>query len=156
MVRELFPLAAGTGATIASAIGRHHRGSPSRETLDERMLRSSRLHGSYSSNSPAFEGRSMTSHRPPQGHKLTLGDRLIAALLCGLWAFATMVFIWVIAFNSIFVPINDVVWTLCTWTTCLASGVAAALGLLLRPERMMDGFAKVWATIDQWLRGEDR
>jgi hypothetical protein len=67
-----------------------------------------------------------------------------------------MVFVWVVAFNSVFVPMNDVVWTLCIWTTWVASGSTAALGLLLRPERMMDGFGKVWGVIEQWLRGEDR
>jgi hypothetical protein len=159
MAGEFFPSGSGTGATTFSTIGRRYRRSTSLETFEERIRRSSRLHGSYSSATLAFEGRTMTSRRPAQDHKPTLGDRLISALLCGLWGFATLVFVWVIAFNYVFVPIKgaaDVVWTLCTYTTWTAGGVAAALGFILGPERVMDGFGKVWAAIDQWLRGEDR
>lgn len=155
MAREFVPTGSGNGRTTSSTIHRRHRRSPSLETLDERILRSSGL-GSCPSNSLFREGRTMTSRPPAKDHKLTLGDRLISALLCGLCGFATMVFVWVIGFNSVFVPMNDLVWTLCIWTTWTAAGVAAALGFVLRPERVMDGFAKVWGVIDQWLRGEER
>jgi hypothetical protein len=159
MAREFCSSGSGTGTTALSTIARRHPRSPSLETLDERIRRCSRLQGSSSSAFVAFEGRTMASQRPGQDHKLTLGDRLISALLCGLWGFATLVFVWVIAFNYVFVPMTgdaDVVWTLCTWTTWTAGGVAAALGLLLGPERVMDGFGKVWGALDEWLRSEDR
>ncbi len=155
MAGEFVPIGSGNSRTSASTIHRRHRRSPSLETLDERILRSSG-YGSFSSNLLFREGRTMTSRPPPKHHKLSLGDRLISALVCGLWGFATMVFVWVIAFNFVFVPMNDAVWALCIWTTWTAGGVAAALGLLLQPERVMDGFAKVWGVIDRWLRGVDR
>jgi hypothetical protein len=155
MAREFVPIGSGNGRPTSSAIHRYHRRSPSLETFDERIVRFSG-YGLCSSNSLIREGRTMTFRPPAKDDSLTLRDRLISALLCGLWGFATMVFVWVIAFNSVFVPMNDAVWTLCTWTTWMASGAAAALGLFLRPERMMDGFAKVWDVIDHWLRGDDR
>lgn len=155
MARRLFPIESGNGTGTAATSGTWHRRVRLRETLDERILGTSSLRSPDSSHSQAIEGRPVTSRPVQEDEKLTLGDRLISALLCGLWGFATMVFVWVIAFDFVFVPMNDFVWTLCTWTTWIASGAAAALGLLLGPERMMDGFARVWSAIDQWLRGED-
>src|SRR5262249_19677188 len=142
-VRSFFPIESGTGTTASSTIGRRHGHSLSLEALDKRILRSS-MSSSNSSYAPAFESRTMTSHQPRQNHKLILGDRLITALLCGLWGFATAVFACLVAFHFVLVPMNDVAWTLCTWTTWTASGVAAALGFLLEPERIMDGFGIVW------------
>jgi hypothetical protein len=152
MVSEFLRIRFGKRTTAASTTGRPHRGSPSLETVEERILLASTLHDSPSSNCLAVGHPRMTSHRLRRKNELPLVDRLVSTLPSGLCGLATMAFTWLLVFSVVSVPFDDVVWMLCTWTTCVAGVVGAAAGFLLRPERVMDGFGKVWGAIYRLLR----
>jgi hypothetical protein len=85
----------------------------------------------------------------PKQPNLTLGDRLIAALLAGVFGFLTMSLIWFLVLNfgahsgeDISLPFS---WT---W---IVSGMAAVLGFAVGPERMVDGFSGVWHALGRLM-----
>ncbi len=82
---------------------------------------------------------------PPRQPKLTTGDRLVTALLAGIFGFGTMVVIWFLVLNLGAHAAEDL-WFPFSWTW-IAGGLAAALGFALGPERMVDGFGGVWRAL---------
>jgi hypothetical protein len=96
----------------------------------------------------------MTGDRPARNHELTLGDRVISALLGGLCGFSTMLLIWFLVLNLGGRRGDDI--ALPFFWTWIAGGVAGAAGFLAGPERMMDGFGKVWRVIGWMLWGGRR
>ena len=94
----------------------------------------------------------MNPGRPPQDQGLSLGDRLISALLGGFCGFATMLLIWLLVVH----PGRDgQAQPPFSWTW-IAGAVAAAAGFLVGPERMMDGLGRVWGAIGGMLGDERR
>lgn len=74
--------------------------------------------------------------------ELTVGDRLVTAVMGFLGAFLTMGVVWLIALRysqGAMEPPLPFYWS---WIAGLVAGVA---GFLVGPERMMDGFGRVWA-----------
>jgi hypothetical protein len=94
----------------------------------------------------------MNPGRLPQDQGLSLGDRLISALLGGLCGFATMLLIWLLVVH----PRQDgEAQPPFSWTWIMGAFTAAA-GFVVGPERMMDGLGRVWGAIGGPLWGERR
>ena len=89
----------------------------------------------------------MNPGRPPQDQGLSLGDRLISALLGGLCGFATMLLIWLLVVHP---GLDGEAQPPFSWTW-IGGAVAAAAGFVVGPERMMDGFGRVWGAIGAML-----
>jgi hypothetical protein len=79
---------------------------------------------------------------PPQQPTLTIGDRLVTALLAGVFGFGTMLVIWFLVLNLGAHSGEDLALPF-SWTW-IAGGMAATLGFVVGPERMVDGFEGVW------------
>ena len=84
----------------------------------------------------------MPPSKSNKSEALTLGDRLVTALLGGICAFVTMLVVWFVVIyvggrtgNDVSLPFY---WT---WVVGLA---VAGLAALAGPERTMDVFEKVW------------
>jgi hypothetical protein len=79
---------------------------------------------------------------PRRTEPLTIGDRLVAGFLGGLFAFGTMLVVWFLVLNAGGRTGNDVslpfIWV---WGV---TGAVAALSFVAGPERMVDGFEAVW------------
>ena len=83
--------------------------------------------------------------------KLTIGDRLITALMGGICGFATMLIVWFLVLNlgahsgeDLSLPFHWV------WT---GTALAAVVGFLAGPERMMDGFQTAWRALGSIMFG---
>ena len=95
----------------------------------------------------------MAAKQPRHNEPLTLGDRLISALVGGLCGFATMLVIW---FVVLYVGgrVGEDVTLPFVWVWA-GSGVVAGVGILLGPERMLDTLGGVWAVLGRlffWRR----
>ena len=83
--------------------------------------------------------------KPANGRKPSLGDRAISGLIGGILSFATMLLVW-LTMLSLFPnreagPLLPFIWT---WIGGLAG---ASAGILIGPERLMDGFQSIWRLI---------
>jgi H+/Cl- antiporter ClcA len=81
--------------------------------------------------------------------ELTVGDRLVTALIGFVCAFLTMCLVWLIALRysrGAMEPPLPFYW-------CGIVGfIAGTFGSLMGPERMMDGFGKVWGVFGAVFR----
>jgi hypothetical protein len=94
------------------------------------------------------EGRSWPSDRRGEP-ELTVGDRLVTAMMGFVCAFLTMCLVWFIALRysgGSMEPPLPFSWC---WIVGLVVGAA---GFLMGPERMMDGFGKVWGAFGAVFR----
>lgn len=85
--------------------------------------------------------------------EITIGDRLITALMGFLCAFATMCLVWFLALRFIHVGLEAPLPFYWTWIVGLLGGAA---GLVAGPERTMDAFGAVWKAIGSMLFWHDR
>ncbi|MHB1555940.1 MAG: hypothetical protein ACYC61_00535 [Isosphaeraceae bacterium] len=76
--------------------------------------------------------------------ELTVGDRLVTALMGFVGAFLTMCVVWLIAMRAMPHEKDPPIPFAATWIVGLVVGV---VGFAAGPERMMDGFGAVWASI---------
>jgi hypothetical protein len=81
----------------------------------------------------------------PVRDKMTVGDRLITALMGGVCGFGTLLLVWFLVLNlgahsgeDLSLPFHWV------WA---GTALAAVVGFLAGPERMMDGFQSVWKAL---------
>jgi hypothetical protein len=98
---------------------------------------------------PGFDGGTIVATRRKGEPELTVGDRLVTALIGFVCAFLTMCLVWLIALRfsrGAMEPPLPFYWS---WIVGL---VAGASGFLMGPERMMDGFGKVWGVFGAVFR----
>ena len=91
-----------------------------------------------------IEGGRLLSARRTRKPKLTIGDRLITALMGFIVAFLTMCLLWLLILRIWFAAADTPPPFHWTW---IAGLVAAAGGFLFGPERMLDGIGAVWRAI---------
>lgn len=95
----------------------------------------------------------MVTRRRRNEPALTVGDRLVTAMMGFLLAFLTMCLVWLVALryfgNG---PESPLSFHAC-WMVGLVAGAA---GSIVGPERMMDAFGAVWRTIGGVLLGRNR
>jgi hypothetical protein len=76
--------------------------------------------------------------------KLTIGDRLLTALVGFVLVFLTMCVVWLLMLRIWFAATDTPLPFHWTWTVGL---VAAVVGFMVGPEPMMDGIGAVWSAI---------
>jgi hypothetical protein len=91
---------------------------------------------------------------PPKQPRLTIGDRAVSALLAGIFGFGTMAVIWFLVLN-LGAHTGVDLWFPFSWAW-IAGGLTAALGFVVGPERMVDGFEGTWRALAKLcFRGVD-
>ncbi len=95
----------------------------------------------------------MPPRQPKQGEPLTVGDRVVTALLGGICAFGTMLLIWFLVLYGAGRSGEDV--TMPFSVVWLVSGVVAALAFMAGPERMLDAFEMVWGVFGRIFLGKN-
>ena len=79
---------------------------------------------------------------PSKAYEAYPGDRCVTALLAGIFGFGTMTVIWFLVLN-LGAHAGEDLWFPFSWTW-IAGALAAAVGFVVGPERMVDGFEGVW------------
>jgi hypothetical protein len=87
----------------------------------------------------------MPVKQPRQGERLTLGDRLVTALLAGVLGFGSMLVVWFIVLYAGGRARNDV--SLQFEWVWIVTGTLATLAFFAGPEHTMNGFEKLWALV---------
>jgi hypothetical protein len=101
-------------------------------------------HGGAADVRHRFQGASLVTSRRTGEPNLTIGDRLITALMGFVVAFLTMCVIWFLTLRIWFAATDDAPPFHWTWIVGLMAGAA---GFAVGPERMMDGVGAVWRAI---------
>ena len=86
---------------------------------------------------------------PPKQPKLTFGDRVVTALLAGIFGFGTMAVIWFLVLN-LGAHSGEDLWFPFSWAW-IAGGLTAAVGFVVGPERMVDGFEGTWRALGKLI-----
>lgn len=110
-------------------------------------------HGGAAGVHRTIEGGTLVAARRTGEPKLTIGDRLLTALMGFLVAFLTMCLVWLLTLQFWFVATDRPLPFHWTWIVAL---VAAVAGFLIGPERMMNGFRILWAAIGAILNRPNR
>lgn len=93
----------------------------------------------------------MPPKQPGPSEKLTVGDRLVSALVGGACASATAALVWFLVLSAGGRTGHDV--ALPFWWAYAVAGGAAAAGFVLGPERLLDVLGRVWRLLGSVLFG---
>jgi hypothetical protein len=112
--------------------------------LHHHLVRPAVGHGGAAGVRRRFQGARLVTNRRMREPTLTVGDRLITALMGFVVAFLTMCVIWFLTLRIWFEATDNPPPFHWTWIVGLMAG---AVGFVIGPERMMDGVGTVWRAI---------